>query len=211
MLKALLLILEPMSTWDKIFRARRGAVFILGVYLLPLLLVTSAVEGYSLVHWGRKRGETQELAQTKRFTCGEAVTFETAQMLLSLVVVLVSASIVNSIGQTFYGHRTFVQALSAVAYGLSPLFLLRLLDFFPGINPWVSWSIGIVLSLKVLYQGVPRMMEPDPSFAFALFVVSSLVVIIITGLLRFMTWWYLIGKLSQLDDLISGLAARLPF
>jgi hypothetical protein len=91
------------------------------------------------------------------------------------------------------------------------LFLLRLLDGLPNVNPWVSWSIGIVLSVKVLYQGVPRMMEPDPSLAFGLFLVSSLVMVIITGLVRFVTWWYLAGKLSQLDALVSGIAARLPF
>ena len=45
MLKALLLIFEPTATWEDIFRARRGVVFILVGYLLPMLLLTSVMEG----------------------------------------------------------------------------------------------------------------------------------------------------------------------
>ena len=45
MIKALLLIFEPIATWEGIFRARRSLLFILVIYLLPLLLLTSAAEG----------------------------------------------------------------------------------------------------------------------------------------------------------------------
>ena len=58
MIKALLLIFDPIATWEGILRARRGMVSILVVYLLPLLLLTSACEGYGLVHWGKWQGET---------------------------------------------------------------------------------------------------------------------------------------------------------
>jgi len=211
MLKALLLILEPTATWEKIFRARRGMVFILALYLLPLLLLTSAGEGYGLVRWGKQRGEVQEVAHLKPFARGEAVIFEAAQILLSLVVVFASANLVKSIGETFHGRHTYTQAFVTIAYGLSPLFLLRLLDALPALNPWVTWAIGVILSIKVLYHGVPRMMEPDPPHAFGLFLMSSLLVVLITAMVRFVTWWYLTGKLSKLDAFVSDLAARLPF
>ena len=61
MIKALLLIFEPIATWEGIFRARRSLRFILALYLLPLLLVTSAAEGYGLVHWGKWQGEVGRL------------------------------------------------------------------------------------------------------------------------------------------------------
>ena len=41
MIKALLLIFDPIATWDGILRARRGVVSILVVYLLPMLLLVS--------------------------------------------------------------------------------------------------------------------------------------------------------------------------
>jgi hypothetical protein len=211
MLKAIFLILEPVATWNKIFLARRGMVFILLAHLFPLLLITSACEGYGLVRWGKYRGEIQEVARLKPFTRGEAVIFETGQFLLSLVVVFVGANMVKSIGETFHGRHTYTQAFSAVAYGLSPLFLLRLVDVSPGVIPWIPWSIGILLSIGALYHGLPRMMEPDPTHGFGLFFMSSLLLVLITGLVRFVTWWYLVGKLTKLEAIISDLAARLPF
>ena len=39
MIKALLLIFEPVATWEGIHRASRSMVSILAVYLLPLLLL----------------------------------------------------------------------------------------------------------------------------------------------------------------------------
>jgi hypothetical protein len=211
MLKAILLIFEPMATWDKILLARRGMVFILLFHLLPLLLLTSACEGYGLIHWGKYRGQMQEVAQLRPFTRGEAVLFEASYLFLSLVVVFAGAKMVKSIGETFHGRHTYAQAFSAVAYGLSPLFLFRVLDAFPGVNPWITWSVGILLSIVALYHGVPRMMEPDPTHAFGLFLMSALLLVLISGLLRFVTWWYLVGRLAKVEAVISDLAARLPF
>jgi hypothetical protein len=128
-----------------------------------------------------------------------------------LVVVLVGAAMVKAIGETFHGRHTYPQAFTTVAYGLSPLFLLRLLDAFKEISPWASWGIGIVLSIAVLYYGVPRMMEPDPPHAFGLYLMSSLLLLLITGILRYATAECLQGKFSKLQDLVTALAARLPF
>jgi len=208
MIKALLLIFEPIATWEGIFRARRSMGFILAINLLPLLLITSAVEGYGLIHWGKWQGEVGRL---RTFSPREAVVVEAAQVLLSLVVVFFGANVLKSIGETFHGRHTYTQAFTAVAYSLGPLFLLRLLDVFAGINPWVSWAIGICLTVAVLYHGVPRMMEPDPSHAFGLYLMSALLLVLVSALVRFMTAAYLGGKFPALRSLISNLAARLPF
>ena len=210
MLKAILLVFEPLATWEKIFLARRGMVYILLVYLLPLLLITSAGEGFGLVHWGKLRGEVREIARPYLFKPAEAALFEGAQVLLSLFVVFIGAHLVKSVGETFHGRHTYLQAFSAVAYGLSPLFLLRLLDAFPGVSLWVTWSIGIVLSIAVLYNGLPRMMEPDPPHAFGLFLMSSVLLTLITGLVRFVTWWYLDRQVPQAGTDDSPLIAGAP-
>ena len=75
------------------------------------------------------------------------MVFEAAQFLLSLLVVFVGANMLTAIGETFRGRHTYTQAFTTIAYGLSPLFLLRLLDAFKEVNPWVTWSIGIILSI----------------------------------------------------------------
>jgi hypothetical protein len=208
MIKALLLIFEPTATWEGIFRAQRSLGFILAIYLLPLLLITSAAEGYGLVHWGKWQGVVGRL---KPFPLGEAVVVEAAQILVSLGVVFCGASLVKSIGETFHGRHTYAQAFTAVAYSMGPFFLLRLLDTFPGISPWVAWAIGICLTVAALYQGVPRMMAPDPPHAFGLYLMSALLLVLISGLVRFTSAKYLQGEFPALQSLISNLAARLPF
>ncbi len=208
MIKALLLIIKPIGTWEGILRARRSLVLILVIYLLPLILLTSIVEGYGLVQWGKWQGE---IGRLKKFAVNEAVVVEVAQLLLTLIVVFAGANMIKSIGETFHGRHTYTQAFTTVAYGLSPLILLRVLDAFSGISPWVSWAIGIMLSAAVLYHGVPRMMQPDPSHAFGLFFMSALLLVLVTGLARFITAAYLQGRFSKLQVIISDLAAQLPF
>jgi hypothetical protein len=219
MIRALLLIFEPVATWEGIHRASRSMASILAVYLLPMLLLVAVCEGYGIVHWGKWQGESMgwfigtqgEILRLHRFSVREAVIVETAQFLLSLIVIFTGASIIKSIGETFRGRHTYTQAFTVVAYGLSPFFLLRLLDASSAINPWVIWCIGILLSIAALYHGVPRMMEPDPALAFGLFFMSALVLMLVTGLVRFVTEAYLRGKFSKLDEIISDIAARLPF
>jgi hypothetical protein len=74
----------------------------------------------------------------------------------------------------------------------------------------LSWAIGIILSIAVLYHGVPRMMEPDPPHAFGLFFMSALLLALVTGLVRYATASFLEGKFPKLQVIISDLAARLP-
>src|SRR6516162_2201350 len=123
MIKALLLIFDPAATWEGIMRARRSLTFVLLAYLCPFLLIVFAVEGYGLVHLGRTRGLG---GRAHLFTSGEAVIIEVAQFLISIGLIFLGAKLVKSIGETFHGRHTLTQAFAAVAYGLGPLFLLRL-------------------------------------------------------------------------------------
>jgi hypothetical protein len=200
MIKALMLIFDTGPTWERIFQAQRRVAFILVFFLFPLLVLTCAAEGYGLVHWGKYRGEVPKM---KSFSMSQAAAFEVWQILFWLLIIFTSAVVVKSACGTFHGRHNFTSAFTAVAYGLSPLFLFHVLDAFRGISPWVSWGIGIVLSVAVLYHGVPRMMEPDPPHAFGAYLVSALTVTLATGLLRFITAWYLQGKFPKLDPLFN--------
>jgi len=206
MIKALLLIFDPTATWEGIARARRSLLFLLVVYLLPMVLLASAAEGYGLVHWGKWQGE---LGRIKKFPVIEAAIVEAAQLVLGLGVVFLGASMVKAVGDTFHGRHTYVQAFTTVAYSLSPLFLLRLLDAFNWVHPMVSWAIGIILSIAVLYNGLPRIMEPAPPHAFGLFLVSALLLLLVTGLVRLGTASFLLGKFARLQVIVSDVAARL--
>src|SRR5437660_9181073 len=103
MIKALLLIFEPIATWERILRARRGLSFILLVYLLPMLVLTSVAEGYGLYYWGKAR----DIGPRKFYSTGEAVIFEAGQFLMYLAVFYIGARLIKSIGETFHGRQSF--------------------------------------------------------------------------------------------------------
>jgi hypothetical protein len=133
------------------------------------------------------------------------------RFLVMLLIVVTCAVLMKMFGETFRERHTYQQVFTLAIFGLSPLFLLRLTDAISAMNPWVSWSIGILLSLEVVYQGLPTVMEPDPPNAIGLFFMSGLALVAITGLERFISYWYLTGHARPIETFISSLAAKLPF
>lgn len=207
MIQALLLIFLPGAAWDRIVRKGRSITFIVLFYLFPLMVLTSAAEAYGL-HRGKLQGE---IAHLKQYTINETIVFEAGQLIVTLLVVVIGAYLVKSLGETFHSRHTYGEAFTVVAYGLGPMLLLRTLNAFQGVSPWVSWGIGILLSISALYHGLPRVLEPDPPHAFGLYFMSALLLLLITGLVQFVTVWFLQGKFVKLESLVSDLARRLPF
>jgi hypothetical protein len=208
MIKALFLIFEPEAAWNRVALSRRGIGFTVGLYLLPMMLIVGAVEFFGLVKWGRWQSA---LGKINYFSVKEALIYETAELLLMGVVILAGAHFLKALGDTFHVRHTYANTLTVVIYGLSPVFLLRLLDVGPTVNLWLPWAIGIMLTTKVLYHGVPRIMLPDPPDAFGLYLMTALLLAMITALERFITAGCLGGTFKPVDNLISTLADKLPF
>ncbi|HEX3889920.1 MAG TPA: YIP1 family protein [Verrucomicrobiae bacterium] len=208
MIKALFFIFEPAAAWDRVAKARRSFGFILLFYLLPMVLAVSAAEGFSLVKWGRRQWQG---SQVKIFSGDEMVVYEIAQLLATLAVVFICAQIVKALGNQSYSRHSYTEGFTVAACGLSPLFLLRLLDVFPSVNPWLTWGVGIMLCVATLYQGLPRVMQPDPSQTFGIYLMCAVMFVLVTGLERFVTIWYLAGRIPRLDEIVSQLAKHLPF
>jgi len=206
MIKALFLIFEPVEAWDRVIKARRGLVFLLLFYVLPMVLTVAALEGFSLMTWGRRQWDS---GQIKIFSAGEMAVYEAVQSLVMIAVVFTCAQIVKALCNASFPRHSFTEGFTVAACGLSPLFLLRLLDTFPGINPWLTWGLGIMLCVVILYHGIPRVMQPDPSQAFGLYIMCSMLFVMVTGLERFVTVWYLVGRIPSLEQIIPYLTGHL--
>lgn len=187
-------MIQPGAAWDHIAQARRGIFFILVTYLLPVLALTSAAEGWGLKHWGKWQPKFQMF---KEFTQNTVISYEVAQTVLLLVMVFICALMVLKLSKTFHGRHTYLQSFTMVAYGFSPSFLIRFFDAAPQVSPWVTWGIGTGLTIWILYQGVPRVMQPDPTHAFGLYLSAAVVVVLTTGVVRLMTGLYLLGYLDM--------------
>jgi len=208
MIKAFFLIFEPVAAWNRVVQSRRSVLFILFFYLLPMLLAVAGVESWGLVTLGKWQPVFQkirgfQLPEHLR----EVATIETTQLLLALASVFIAAYVIKTVSGTFRGDCTFQQAFVLVAYGLSPMFLLRLLDVLPRMNPLVSWTIGIILSIWVLYQGVPRVLMPDPTHAFGLYLSTVIIIVLTSSLARLLPALYVLGLV---DFHHSWLTHRFP-
>jgi hypothetical protein len=211
MIKALLLLIRPAPTWEGIDRAARSITYILCVHLLPLIILTSLAEGYGLVHWGKMpRGDVKIV---KTYDLREAVVIEVAYSLLLLGMVFLIAAAAKSFAGTFHRRHTFRHAFTAVAYGFSPMLTLRLADLSAAGGPWIPWityATGVVLTIGVLYHGLPCILKPDPPHAFGLFFMTSLTLVVVSGLLRLVTWSFFRGNFPALEKAISHLGGGPP-
>lgn len=182
MIRAFLLLFNPVAAWDRVVEAKRDIMTVILVSLLPLLLLTQAGESYGLMHWGKQRGE---FGNTVALAASVVLKYGVFQILLNLAVVFVGAFLVRAVGETFHGRHSYLQGFTVVAYGLSPYFLMRLLDALPREPWWLTWAFGIVLAASTLYTGIPHVMRPDPAHALGLYFISVLLLAIITGLAAF--------------------------
>jgi hypothetical protein len=205
-IRALFLIFSPVASWDRILQANRSPWLLLVRYFLPMMLITAGAEGFGMVFWGKPQTVIHRI---QKFTVGEAVLYEIARFLMMLLIVASCTVLIKVFAETFGKRHTVRQTLTLTIYGLSPLFLLRMLDMTPILSPWITWGFGIVLCTEVLYQGVPRVLEPDPPIAFGLYFMSSLVLVATTGLERFATAWYLTGRMRPIKDIIDGILGHL--
>jgi hypothetical protein len=207
MINALLVIISPLKTWQRILTGRPSIAYVLFTYLLPLMILVSAGEAYGLVRWGKMQGEIPHLV---KFTRGEAAVFEIFQFAILFLLVIVNAGLLKSTCSTFHSRHSFRQGFTVVAYALSPLFLFRLLNMFAEISPWLGWIIGIVLTISILYHGVPLIMDPDPAHAFGLYVITSLLLLFTTGLLELIIAMTLRGNFPKLMTIFSEWGSKLP-
>ncbi len=204
MIKALLLIFRPVQTWGAIDAATRSIAYVLCLHLLPLILLTSIAEGYGLMNWGRT--QKAEMTFLKKYELKEVIVIETAQTLVYLALAFLGAAAAKNYAGTFHRRGNFRQAFTAVAFGLAPMLVFRLGDLVNGLNAWVPWAAGMVLSIAVLYLGLPCLLKPDPPHAFGLYVMTSLTLVVMFGLHRLITWQFFLGKFPALEKLVGTLA-----
>jgi hypothetical protein len=172
------------------------------------MLVASIAEGAGMV-WGRKWHIG--LQGIKNFTVGDAIVWEVLEIVLMLTIITTCAYLIRLMGETFNSCYSYRQALTVVIYSSSPLFLLRLLNVIPQINFWIPWGIGVILSLNILYHGLPRILNPHPSHTLGLYFISSVFLTVLTGTERLIFIRCLNGQGVPVENLVFDITSKLPF
>lgn len=203
MIKAILLIVRPELTWNGIAAANRSIAYILCLHLIPLILLTSLAEGYGLVKWGKPH--VIEKKYTKFYDVKEAVAIEAVQAIVLVGLAFLGAAAAKTYSSTFHSRSTYQQAFTAIAFGMAPMLTLRFGDLIQGLFPWIPWAVGMILTLSVLYLGLPCLLRPDPPHAFGLYVMTTMTITVMFGLWRLLTTQFFMGKFPRLEQAIADL------
>ena len=187
-----LMIFDPEGGWGRAAESARSTVRVLLLHLVPLLLLGCIAEGLGMMRWGKR---VSQFGTLKTFKFEEVLPYEACQFGVGLAVVLLGAVVIRRLANTFHTRQKFTPALAVSVFGLGPVFLMRVFDAFPAIPPLVPWIIGAALTMAVLYQGVPRVMQLDPSHALGVYMSSMMVLVLASGIGRVLVIYFLQGKI----------------
>lgn len=200
MIRALMLIFDPAATWEKIESGPKNAAQAFFLFLLPIMLLSTVVEGWELLHFGTDRASIGDLpVRHVRVSQELVLRYEAAQFIFGLIIVFGGAALFRKIGEGFHRRHSYGETFVTLAYSVSPLLVVRMLNGLPHVNTWVWWGIGVSLSVAALYRGIPRIMKPDPSNAMGLYLLCSLILFVTSGLAHFF------ANLVLQEKLLSGI------
>ena len=193
MIRALLLIVDPSRTWEAIKNDQHSVGRVSSSFFLPLLILACAGEALGMQRLGIDSGGiTEKLVTPSRELI---IRYEAVQAGLSLLIVYAGAIALKGIGASFHRRHSYTECFTTLAYSMSPLLLLRLLDGVPAVNTWACYGIGVFLALSLLYRGIPFIMRPDPSNALGLFMFCAFILLGTTALAHFVATQVLAEKI----------------
>ena len=182
MFRALMLVLVPQTTWERIASAQWNSLAIFMVSFLPLLGLTAAIEGLGMFYLG---ASINDYGRTIEVTKEQVIQFQGVQIALSLIILGLGTKLVLWVNDGFHSPTTFRQAFTLTAYAITPLLWFRIVDGHPAIPTWVCFGIGAVGIIFTMYHGIAFVLQPDTSVGFGLYLICSIVLILLAGLSHF--------------------------
>jgi uncharacterized membrane protein YecN with MAPEG domain len=204
MFRALNLIFSPEAEWQKAALKPPHFATVLFISILPLIALSLAVEGWSLIKYGEVfRGLAPRAVSFER-----AVKYEVFYGVASLLVMLFGGRILRNVGRTFNLASNYSVCFILIAFGYFPILLVRLMDALPQFNSWICWSVGVVLSFRVLYHGIALWLRPEQTKGFGLLLVSFIYILVMSAMIHFAAMQVLQGRF--LKDLFERRGISTP-
>ena len=179
MIKAILLIFAPGSTWTRISEAKRGVLTVLLLNPVPLILLACGAEAYGLLKLGLFESDFAR-AKPLPVAWSLVLKYQEVRLACDLVVLFLGAQIFYWLDHSLNSRARYQLSFTVMAYSMGPTFLMRALDGIPWLNTWLCWGVGILLAMHLLYHGVALVLQPDQTKGFGLFLVSSLVLALLS-------------------------------
>jgi uncharacterized membrane protein YidH (DUF202 family) len=200
MIKGILLIFDPGNEMDKVVARGESGWFVLFMRFLPVVLLVSVVQSLAMVHWGKYQSAIRGI---KHFTPTEGVAYGIFEVMVSILVVLISAFFLQSGMKAFGKEATFERALVTMGYGLLPLVCVKILNVIPWMTPWIPWAMGVYFAWRVLYRAVPRVMKPEHAYALGVFIMAATIATLCTGAACMTRFLAMEGKFAWWDSIVA--------
>ena len=181
--KAKLVILSPKECWQKISSENTPPKELVQSIVAPLLVLGVVLSVVGLQVFGIYMGPLG----TWRPPLFPHLFSQIGFAIISVVMLYVSAFIVQKLAELFHGTATPERAFSLVTHAVLPMMVGNLLAFYPILG--VLGLVFTVISVIALYHGIPAMTTVAPNktlgFIAAYICIMILASLVIYGLAAF--------------------------
>ncbi len=183
------ILFNPSEQWKSIrdVDCTVGKCFCSYVFIMAAIAPISGYFGTTMFGWEIGAREAVKLSSES------ALTIAIAYYLVMLVGVFSMGSMIYWMAKTYGAQQSLSRCIRLAAFTATPLFLVGFVELFPIL--WLNFVIGLpalAYSVKLLYTGVPIMMEIDEDRGFlfsssilAVGMVSLVVMMVATAILWF--------------------------
>ena len=183
------ILFNPSEEWKKILdvECTIGKCYCGYVFLMAAIAPISGYFGTTMFGWEIGAREAVKLSPDS------ALMIAIAYYLVTLVGVFSMGLMIHWMGKTYDAEQDLSRCIRLAAYTATPLFLIGIVQLFPII--WLNFIIGLpalAYTVKLLYTGLPIMMEIDENrgFLFSSSVLAVGMVALIAMLAAMAILWF---------------------
>lgn len=152
------ILFNPSEEWKKIrdVECSIGKCYCGYVFIMAAIPPVSGYFGTTMFGWEIGAREAIKLSSES------ALLIAIAYYLVMLVGVFSMGMMIHWMGKTYGSKQDLSRCIRLAAYTATPLFLVGIFELFPVL--WLNFVIGLpalAYSVKLLYTGLPIMMEVD--------------------------------------------------
>jgi len=172
------ILLSPKEEWVVISQETTTVTQLCTGYLLLLALIPAIANfvkfgliGYSIPFGGHVGGSIEL-----------GIRYAVMQYIIYVLGAFVSAFIIDALATSFGSQKNFTKAMQLVVYSYTAMMIATVFTMIPGLS---VLSIVGLYGLYLLYLGLTPMMQTPEDKVVGYFVVSLLVIIVISVILTF--------------------------
>jgi hypothetical protein len=177
------ILLSPKTEWPAAAAEPETVGGLYSGYIVVLSAIPAIVTFLSL----SLIGSAVNLITGFRYGIVYSLVFTILSYLLGLVSVYISALVVDALAPSFGAEKNLVQALKAVAYSYTAVWVASIIGIVPGLGILAALA-GLIYTVYLLYLGLQYTMKCPTEKAIGYTAVSIIVAIVLVWVVRLVTF-----------------------